>query len=124
MKRQTYVDREGNAVDQSFEAKKPMLNFFFVFGTILPIVIIIFIIVVVVQNNSCLKVYNVIKSASLKYAQDQGNLPSLEGENISVRLDDLYNEQYLSSSRTDNTLCSGICIYYRCQKLREMLCKY
>ncbi len=107
MKRQTYVDREGNAVDQSFEAKKPMLNFFFVFGTILPIVIIIFIIVVVVQNNSCLKVYNVIKSASLKYAQDQGNLPSLEGENISVRLDDLYNEQYLSSSRTDNTLCSG-----------------
>ena len=58
MKRQTYVDEAGNPINQSFENKKPLLRFFFVFGTILPVVIIILIIVAVVQNNSCLNIYN------------------------------------------------------------------
>ena len=107
MKRQTYVDEEGNPVNQSLENKKPLLRFFFVFGTILPIIIIIFIIVAVIQNNNCLKIYDALKSASLKYAQDQGSIPTLEGESTSVRLDDLYNNEYLRSANTDNTLCSG-----------------
>lgn len=107
MKRRTYVDEEGNTINQSYENKKPLLRFFFVFGTVLPIIIIILIIIAVIQNNKCLNIYNTLKSASLKYAQDQGNLPTIEGENTSVRLDDLYNDQYLSSANTDNTLCSG-----------------
>ena len=41
MKRQTYVDEEGNPINQSLENKKPLLRFFFVFGTILPIIILI-----------------------------------------------------------------------------------
>ena len=45
MKRQTYVDEDGNTINQSFENKKPILYFFFVIGTILPIIIIIFIII-------------------------------------------------------------------------------
>ena len=107
MKRQTYVDETGNPINQSLENKKPLLRFFFVFGTILPVVIIILIIVAVVQNNSCLKLYNSLKTASLNYAKDEGSLPTLEGESTSVRLDDLYSSKYLSSTNTDNNLCSG-----------------
>ena len=107
MKRQTYVDEEGNPINQSLENKKPLLRFFFVFGTILPIIILIFIVVAVIQNNNCLKIYDTLKSASLKYAKDQGSIPTLEGESTSVRLDDLYNNEYLRSASTDNTLCSG-----------------
>lgn len=107
MKRQTYVDEEGNPINQSFENKKPLLNFFFIFGTILPIVIVILILVAVIQNSACSKVYNILKSASLKYAEDEGSIPTIEGENVSIRLDDLYNKGYLSSATTANTLCSG-----------------
>ena len=45
MKRRGYVDEKGNTINQSFENKKPLLRFFFVIGTVLPVVIIIFIIV-------------------------------------------------------------------------------
>ena len=55
MKRQTYVDEEGNTINRSLENKRPLLNFFFIFGTILPIVIIIFIIDAALDCNSCLK---------------------------------------------------------------------
>ena len=107
MKRQAYVDEEGNVINQSLESKRPLLSFLFVFGTILPIIIIIIIIVIAFQNNHCLKIYDNLKSASLKYAKDQGNLPSLEGESINVRLDDLYSDEYLTSTSTDNNRCSG-----------------
>ena len=107
MKRQTYVDEDGNTINQSFENKKPILYFFFVIGTILPIIIIIFIIVCIFKNNECLKVYDKLKEASLEYIKDQGNLPSLEGENTSIQISDLYSNQYLSSTNTNNTLCSG-----------------
>ena len=107
MKRRGYVDEEGNTINQSFENKKPLLRFFFVIGTVLPVVIIIFIIVALIQNGNCLNVYKSIENASLKYAKDQGNLPTLEGEATTVRLDDLYNDKYLSSANTNNSLCSG-----------------
>ena len=107
MKRRGYVDEKGNTINQSFENKKPLLRFFFVIGTVLPVVIIIFIIVALIQNGHCLNVYKSIKNASLKYVQDQGNLPTLEGEATTVRLDDLYNDKYLSSANTNNSLCSG-----------------
>jgi competence protein ComGC len=107
MKRQTYVDQEGNQINQALEQKRPLLDFLFVIGNILPIVIIIFIIVTVVQNNECKNVYEIMESASLKYAKDQGELPNLEGENVSVKLDSLYSNQYISSTQTENTLCSG-----------------
>lgn len=107
MRRQTYVDEEGNVVDQSLEAKKPILTFFFIFGSILPIVVIVLIIITMFQNGNCLKVYDSIKSASLKYAKDQGELPGIEGENTTVQITELYEEQYLKSSLTNNTRCSG-----------------
>ena len=107
MRRQTYVDEVGNPINQSLENKKPLLRFFFVFGTILPIVIIILIIVAAVQNNNCLNIYNTLKTASLNYSKDEGTIPTLEGESTNVRLDDLYNSKYLSSTNTDNNLCSG-----------------
>ena len=107
MKRKTYVDEEGNPIDQSFENKKPILRLFFIIGTILPFVIIILIIVAVFHNSNCLKVYNSIKTASLNYAKDQGELPNLEGDYTTIRLDDLYNDKYLRSASTNNNLCSG-----------------
>ena len=107
MKRQTYVDKEGNTVNKTLESKRPLLNFFFVFGTILPIVIIIFIIVAVFKNNGCLTIYNNLKTASLNYAKDEGTVPNIEGESITVRLQDMYDDGYISVSKTDNQMCSG-----------------
>lgn len=107
MKRQTYVDKEGNIVDRSFESKKPILNFFFVFGTILPIVIIIIIVVAAFKNNGCLKIYNNLKSASLNYAKDEGTVPNLEGESVTIQLNDMYDDGYINTGKTDNQVCSG-----------------
>lgn len=107
MKRRAYVDEDGNPINQSFENKKPLLFIFFVLGTIAPIIIIVLLVMAVIQNNNCLKVYNALKTASLSYVQDQGTLPSLEGESVSVSLDVLYNGTYLSSINTNDTLCSG-----------------
>ena len=109
MKRRGYVDEEGNTINQSFENKKPLLRFFFVIGTVLPVVIIIFIIVALIQNGHCLNVYKSIKNASLKYAKDQGNLPTLEGEATTVRLDDLYNDKC-----KNNKIQRGLFIHHRC----------
>ena len=107
MRRKTYVDEEGNTIDQNFENKQPLLRFFFVFGTLLPIIIIVFIVMAVVQNNNCTQIYDTLKTTSLNYAKDQGTLPTIEGEYVNVRLDDLYDEEYLSSTSTNNSLCSG-----------------
>ena len=107
MKRQTYVDEEGNTIDRSLENKRPLLSFFFVFGTLLPIAIIVLIVIAAVQNNSCLTIYNALKSASLNYAKDEGTVPNLEGESVTVKLNDMYDGGYISSTKTDNSMCSG-----------------
>lgn len=107
MKRQTYVDEEGNTINRALENKRPLLNFFFIFGTILPIVIIIFIIVAAVQNNGCLKIYNELKKASLNYAKDAGTVPNLEGESVTIKINDLYDDKYITKGKTDNYRCSG-----------------
>ena len=107
MKRMTYVDSSGNATNVGLERRKPLLKFFFVFGTILPLVIIILITYTVIQNKKCINIYDAIKSASLRYAQDQEEMPTVNGENINVNISDLYSEQFLKSSETNGILCSG-----------------
>ncbi len=107
MKRMTYVDKNGNQVDQALENKKLLLRFFFVFGTVLPIILLILIIVTVFQNSHCSKIYDIIKKSAKNYVQDEASLPEVEGENVTVSIGDLYAEQYLKSTQTNNTLCSG-----------------
>ena len=107
MKRMTYVDKDGNQVDQAFESKKPLLKFFFVFGTILPIIFVILIIVTEFQNRYCGKVYESIKKATKNYIQNEELMPTVEGDNLTISIGDLYSEQYLKSSETNNILCSG-----------------
>ena len=107
MKRQTYVDDEGNTINRSLENKRPLLNFFFFFGTILPIIIIIFIILAAMKNNDCLKIYNELKQASLNYAKDEGTVPNLEGENVTIKLNNLYDDGYINKAKTDNSQCTG-----------------
>ena len=107
MKRPTYVDEEGNTIDRNLESKRPLLNFFFVIGTILPIVVIIFIIVAVFKNSGCLTIYDALKTSSLNYAKDEGTVPSLEGESVTVKLSDMYEDGYLSKTKTDNQTCTG-----------------
>ncbi len=107
MRRMTYVDKDGNQIDQSFENRKLLLKFFFVFSIIIPFILIVLIIITIVTNNKCISVYDAIKKASLEYAQDQLELPDVEGDNIEINIDNLYSEQYLKSSSTDNTVCTG-----------------
>ena len=107
MRRDTYVDNHGNVVNQSFESKKIILKFFFFIGTILPIILIGFIIYTAFQNNKCNKLYDYIKSATHEYLEDEGKLPSIEGEDVTTSIGKLYNENYLNIYSTENTKCSG-----------------
>lgn len=108
MKRMTYVDKEGNQVNLSLERKKPLLRFLFVVGNILPIIVIGFLIYTVVINGKCTKIYDKIKEASLSYMKDQSETPTVEGQSTNINISDLYEGQYLKSSDTNDTRCSGI----------------
>ncbi len=107
MRTAAYVDAEGNPINQSLQQKKPLLICFFFFGTILPIIIIITIIVNIVLNMKCIDIYNAIKTKSLNYIKDQGTVPSIEGESITIRLEELYSNGYLNSNETGSVKCSG-----------------
>lgn len=107
MKRMTYVDKNGNQVNVELERKKPLLRFFLIIGNVLPVIIIGILIYAVIQNKICINIYDMIKKSSKLYLEDQGELPRIEGENSIVNIGDLYSEEYLRSSSTDNTLCSG-----------------
>jgi len=107
MRRMTYVDKNGNQVNVELERKKPLLRFLLVIGNIAPIVIIVFIVSTIMENKKCINIYDTINRASKNYLQDQGELPSVEGENAIVNVGDLYSEEYIKSTNTDDTLCSG-----------------
>ena len=107
MKRMTYVDSEGNTTNIELERKKPLLYLLMIINIIVPIIIIGLTIYKVVINNKCNKIYSTIKKSSLVYIKDQGEVPSIEGESTIVYINDLYSEQYLNSSLTNNLICSG-----------------
>ena len=107
MKRMKYVDSSGNEINQALENRRPLLNFFFVFGTIIPIIIFGIIIFKIFQNKKCIDIYDQIKKSSLSYISDQGIEPEVEGEDVLISIGDLYQGQYLKSSNTNNILCSG-----------------
>ena len=107
MKRSGYVDSQGNPVNQSFESKKSLLNIFLVFNVLVPLILIAFIIYTSVINNKCNKIYNNIESAAKEYFEDNNLLPTIEGENETLSIKKLYNEDYLSLLSTDNLTCGG-----------------
>ena len=107
MKRMTYVDNKGNTTNMGLESKKPLLRCLLIINILLPLIIIGFIIYKVVINKQCNDIYSTIKKSSLVYIKDQGEVPSIEGDSTEVNIDDLYSEQYLNSTLTNNTICSG-----------------
>ena len=107
MKRMTYVDNEGNTTNVGYERKKPFLKFLLIINIVVPIIVIGFIIYTAVINKKCINVYDSIKKASLAYIKDQGDTPVTEGDDTEINIADLYAEQYLNSSSTDNVLCTG-----------------
>lgn len=107
MKQMSYVDSDGNTINRTLQQKQLLLKFFFFFGTILPIILIIVIIYNVILNVKCLGIYNNIKAKSFNYVKDDKSLPKIEGENTTIRINDLYTNGYLSSSDTNNVKCSG-----------------
>lgn len=107
MKRNTYVDGSGNTIDQGFESKKPILILFFIIGTIGPLVLIGLIIFTAIQNNSCNNIYKEIKSAATQYLKDEIEMPEVEGEDVIVSLNKLYNGHYLNTFKTKNMRCAG-----------------
>ena len=107
MKRNSYVDSSGNEIDQNFESKKIILKFFFLIGTIIPLIIICFIIYTAYQNSKCSKIYEHIKTSTLKYLEDENKIPTIEGENTTISIGKLYNDDYLTTYDTDNMKCTG-----------------
>ncbi len=107
MKKASYIDKDGNPVNEQFESKKTFLNIFFIIGTIVPLIIIGFLIYTMVDNNKCSKIYDAIKKATLEYMKDEGNTPSYEGESTTVSMNKLYTEHFLSSASTNDRMCSG-----------------
>ena len=80
MKRNIYVDSQGNSVNEKFESKKIILKLLFFVGTIVPVILVGFISYTAYDNNRCYKIYNFMKSASIKYLKDEDKLPDIEGE--------------------------------------------
>ncbi|MCI9110839.1 MAG: hypothetical protein HFH47_03375 [Bacilli bacterium] len=107
MKRASYVDKSGNTIDHAFESKKSFLNLFFVIGTIVPLIVLGLIIYTMIDNSTCNKVYDSIKSATLEYIKDNEKMPDYEGDSTTINIDKLYSGEYLSSSNTNNLICSG-----------------
>ena len=107
MKRMTYVDSEGNATNIELESKKPLLRVLLVINILIPLVLIGLIIYTVIINKQCKNIHNNIKKSTSVYIKDQGEVPAIEGDSTEVNIGDLYAEQYLNSSMTNNTLCSG-----------------
>lgn len=107
MRRNSYVDNQGNAIDQGFVSKKPILNFFFVFGTIVPLILIGLIIYTAVINNNCNNVYNQIKKSTLEYLKETNQKPIIEGDSVTVSLSKLYKGKYLNTFYTNKTTCVG-----------------
>ncbi len=107
MRRNEYVDEQGNPIDYSFTSKKPILNLFFIIGTILPLVLVGFIIYTVVNNNYCHEIYGNIETATYNYLNEEKKLPEYSGDHIYVKLDDLYEHSYLTPGKTANTRATG-----------------
>jgi len=107
MKRNSYVDRMGNPIDQTFESKKTILNILFIIGTIVPIILVGFIIYTAISNNGCNKIYKEIKTANLEYLKDEDKLPVVEGEDVTISVGKLYSKKYLTAFKTNNTTCQG-----------------
>lgn len=107
MRRNKYVDENGNPINYGFESKKPLLNLFFVFSVVIPIVLIGVIIYTVVNTNYCHNIYDDIKKASFKYLKDNKNLPENEGDHKVVQIKDLYEHSYITDGKTANKTCTG-----------------
>ncbi len=107
MRKASYVDKEGNPINEQFESKKGFLNLFFVIGTLGPLIIIGFMIYAMVDNNKCSKIYDSIKKATLEYINDSGIKPSYEGESTTVSINKLYSNHFLSSTSTNDRMCGG-----------------
>ncbi len=107
MKRDSYVDEKGNAIDQTFISKKPILRIFLFIGTIVPLIIIGFMAYKMFINYSCNKVYSAIKQSALKYVKDQNKVPTLEGERVIIDVKDLYSKKYLNKYYTNDKKCTG-----------------
>ncbi len=107
MKQNRYVDEKGNPINYGFEGKKPLLNFFFIFSIIIPLILIGLIIYTVISNNYCHEIYDKIKDASYKYLQDNDDLPENEGDFAQVQMDDLYEYSYITEEQTASEKCTG-----------------
>lgn len=107
MKTNKYVDENGEIINYGFESKKPLLNIFFIIGTIIPLVLVILIIYTVVNNNYCHKIYDKIEDASYKYLKNNSKLPKYAGDFETVKMDTLYEHVYLTKEATGEKTCSG-----------------
>lgn len=106
MKRNIYVDNQGNPIDYKFESKKNILNVLLFLNILLPLVLLIMTIVTIVNNNSCIKIYNKIETATRDYLKDNDRFPLVEGDSVQIAVSKLY-DGYLSSYYTNDMECSG-----------------
>lgn len=107
MKRNKYVDDNGETINYGFESKKPILTILFVIGTVVPLILVGFIIYTVICNNYCHNIYKKIETASYNYLKNTKKLPKYAGDNITVKMDDLYSHSYLNKVDTADKKVTG-----------------
>lgn len=107
MRRNRYVDENGNPINYGYESKKPILYLFFIISVIIPLILIGLIIYTAINNNYCHDIYVQIENASYKYLQDNKDLPKNEGDSITVKMDDLYEHSYITKGQTTSKKCTG-----------------
>lgn len=107
MRKKGYVDEQGNVVDPTFESKKTILNILFTINVIVPLIIIGMLIYKVVVNYNCNKLYTTVKDSVNSYLKDTQKLPDVGGETTVVKLDKLYEQNYISLLKTNNQKITG-----------------
>lgn len=94
--RDKYVTEDGKTNDQLTKDKNKIKLILIVFITIIVLLLLFLIVRMFIRNGNCSKVIDHIDEEALEYAKDKKILPSLEGEYINIKLDDLLNTDLLS----------------------------
>ena len=96
MIRETYVTEDGQKTDYR---KVYIKRYVIILIAIVVIVLIAFIYMILKQssqNTFCKEMRSKIKEAALKYVEKEELMPEIDGEYVSVSLDDLVKENYIS----------------------------
>lgn len=101
------IQPKGNSYDGSTEYVEKKNNSLIVIAIIIILATVIALIVYNISRSStCNKVEKLILDQTILYAENNNLLPAIEGESITINIDDVFQEETLKPTLKEN-ICSG-----------------